>query len=126
MIFKWTRGSQGLRHVAAVLISSLFATLRKQIVCTKKIHEMDHADTSVWISSILFNISFNKAGKSLCFKRKSTSQCLVKKMLWGGWDKQLTLVYIVLILARNFPITKKKWELFYNYFKLFQLFSFLS
>ena len=43
-----------------------------------------------------------------------------KKMLWGGWDKQLTLVYFVLIFlifGKKFSYNQNKWELFYNYFK---------
>lgn len=38
----------------------------------------------MYISSISFIISFNKANKFLCFRRKTTSQGLVKKIFLGG------------------------------------------
>ena len=45
-----------LRHTAYNCLS------RKKIVCTKKVYEMNHVETSLWISSISFIISFNKVG----------------------------------------------------------------
>ena len=45
-----------LRHTAYNCLS------RKKIGCTKKVYEMDHVETSLWISPISFLISFNKVG----------------------------------------------------------------
>ena len=49
----------------------------------KNVYETNHTETSLCISSISFIIRFNKAGKILCFRRKSTSQDLINKMCLG-------------------------------------------
>ena len=83
VIFQWTIGSKRLRHTAYNCLLPQSATSRKKNVCTKKVYEINDAETSLWISSISFVISFNKVGKFLCFRRKATSQGLIKKMCLG-------------------------------------------
>ena len=62
VIFQWTIGSKRLRHTAYNCLLPQSATSRKKIVCTKKFYEINDAETSLWISSISFVISFNKVG----------------------------------------------------------------
>ena len=59
-----------LRHTAYNCLS------RKKIVCTKKVYEMNHVETSLWISSISFIISFNKVGNfTRCNKENMFGCC---------------------------------------------------
>ena len=51
-------------------------------VCTKKIYE-DCAEVSLLISSISFVINVNETGKFSRFRRKATSQGVIKTVFWG-------------------------------------------
>ena len=64
--------------------SSESETSGKKIVCTEKIYKIDHAEICLWISTVSFIINVNKKGKFLCFRKKVTSQVIIKKMFLGG------------------------------------------
>ena len=48
-------GSKGLRVIENFCLSSQPGTLRKKIICTKKVYEIDHAEICLRISSIFFS-----------------------------------------------------------------------
>ena len=52
-------GSKGLRVIKNFCLSSQPGTLRKKIICTKKVYEIDHAEICLRISSVFFLINFN-------------------------------------------------------------------
>ena len=58
-----------LRHTAYNCLS------RKKIVCTKKVYEVNHVETSLWISSIYFIISFNKVGNFIRCNKENIFGC---------------------------------------------------
>ena len=62
-MFQSTIGSKGFRHVADVCSCAQSATAKKKIACTKTVYEIDHAETSSWISSISFTSNFKNAGR---------------------------------------------------------------
>ena len=61
MKFKWTPRSKGIRPIADVYLSPQSGVGKKKIVYTEKVSKINHAETGLWISSIYFIISFNKA-----------------------------------------------------------------
>ena len=63
MTFRKKIGSEGLRHITDVCPRSWI--LRRKIVCSKQVYEIDHAEISLSISAISFIISFSKAGEFL-------------------------------------------------------------
>ena len=56
--------SKGLRQIEDFYSLSQSGTLRKKIVCTKKVYEIDHVEICLLISSISLTINLNKAGKT--------------------------------------------------------------
>ena len=56
--------SKGLRQIEDFYSLSQSGTLRKKIVCTKKVYEIDHVEICLLISSIYLTINLNKAGKT--------------------------------------------------------------
>ena len=86
MVFQWAIGCKGLKHIEGFHPLSQSGTLRKKTVYNLKVFEIDHNEISLSIFSILIVINFNKAGKFLCCRIKTTSQGLIKKMFLG-FDK---------------------------------------
>ena len=76
--------SKGLRPIKDFCPSSQSGTSRKKIVSTKKVYEIDHTETCLWISSISFILNFNKTSKYFYVVGVATSQNSIKKMFSGG------------------------------------------
>ena len=69
MTLQWAIGSKMLRHIPSAHPSLQSGTLRKKIICTKKVYEINHVEI-MWISSITFLIGINKADKFFKEKQK--------------------------------------------------------
>ena len=72
MTFKLTLGSKGLGNVADARPLRQSWSLRQRTIYTEKVCDIDHGGIYLRISSIFLIFSFNKAGKFLSFKRKTT------------------------------------------------------
>ena len=67
----WAVGCKKLRCFAKLRLSTQSGTSRKKIVFTKKVYEIDQAETTLWISSISFFMSFNKEGEKANLLKRS-------------------------------------------------------
>ena len=83
-------------------------TLRENVVCTKNVYKFDHFEICLWIYSASCISNLNKTSKFLCFRRKETSQGVIKKFFWTGVHKinnHYKNGYVLMV------IKKLNWEL---------------
>lgn len=102
MTFKWRQALKGSGPFADLNLSRQSGTIRKKIVCTKKVHKID-------LTEVSFITNYNRAGeflfmfhkiKQLC-SRKSRSACQFNYCCFGPTSDIHTSIYNKLLWKKS-------------------------